>query len=135
MRRYSEAVKTDVRRRMSPPHRDTQGITCKRVLPDNGSAYRIKPWREACTALGLTPKRTRPYTPRTNGKEEGSSRPCWLNGPTPCLSKPQANGTGDYRAICRSTTAAGATWPWRAALPISSSDCYGLQNDLVRKHS
>ena len=42
----------------------------KRILSDNGSAYRSKPWREACAALGLTPKRTRPYTPRTNGKTE-----------------------------------------------------------------
>ena len=49
---------------------DGQGISCKRVLSDNGSAYRSKPWREACSALGLTPKRTRPYTPRTNGKAE-----------------------------------------------------------------
>jgi transposase InsO family protein len=40
------------------------------VLSDNGSAYRSRPWREACSALGLTPKRTRPYTPRTNGKAE-----------------------------------------------------------------
>ncbi|QNI64110.1 DDE-type integrase/transposase/recombinase [Synechococcus sp. A15-44] len=49
---------------------DTQGMTCKRVLSDNGSAFRSKPWREACIALSLTPKRTRPYTPRTNGKAE-----------------------------------------------------------------
>jgi len=49
---------------------DSQGIRCKRVLSDNGSAYRSRPWREACSALGLTPKRTRPYTPRTNGKAE-----------------------------------------------------------------
>jgi transposase InsO family protein len=47
-----------------------KGISCRRVLSDNGSAYRSKPWREACSALGLTPKRTRPYTPRTNGKAE-----------------------------------------------------------------
>ena len=49
---------------------DGQGISCKRVLSDNGSAYRSRPWREACSVLGLTPKRTRPYTPRTNGKAE-----------------------------------------------------------------
>jgi len=47
-----------------------QGIECRRVLSDNGSAYRSKPWRQACEALGLTAKRTRPYTPRTNGKAE-----------------------------------------------------------------
>jgi transposase InsO family protein len=40
------------------------------VLSDNGSAYRCKPWRQACEALGLSAKRTRPYTPRTNGKAE-----------------------------------------------------------------
>ena len=49
---------------------DSQGISCKRVLSDNDSAYRSRPWREACAALGLTPKRTKPYTPRTNGKAE-----------------------------------------------------------------
>jgi len=122
---------------------DTQGITCKRVLSDNGSAFRSKPWREACIALSLTPKRTRPYTPRTNGKAEryglrptaSTSRPCWLNGLTPCHSRPQGNGTSGCRAIWRSITAAGATWPWRAALPFSSSAGYGLLNDLVRKHS
>jgi transposase InsO family protein len=47
-----------------------QGIECRRVLSDNGSAYRSKPWRQACEALGLSAKRTRPYTPRTNGKAE-----------------------------------------------------------------
>jgi transposase InsO family protein len=37
-------------------------------LSDNGSAYRCKPCLQACGALGLTAKRTRPHTPRTNGK-------------------------------------------------------------------
>ena len=40
------------------------------MLSDSGSAYRSKPWREASKALGLTPKRTRHYTLRTNGKAE-----------------------------------------------------------------
>jgi transposase InsO family protein len=39
------------------------------VLSDNCSVYRYKPWRQACEALGKTAKRTRPSTPRTNGKE------------------------------------------------------------------
>ena len=47
-----------------------QGISCRRVLSDDGSAYLSKARREACAALGLIPKRTRPYTPRTNGKAE-----------------------------------------------------------------
>jgi hypothetical protein len=47
-----------------------QGITCRRVLSDNGSSYRSGEWRKACSALDLKPIRTRPYTPRTNGKAE-----------------------------------------------------------------
>ncbi|MEV5004027.1 IS481 family transposase, partial [Nocardioides sp. LML1-1-1.1] len=45
-------------------------VTVERVLTDNGSAYRSHAWREACAALGVTPKRTRPYRPQTNGKIE-----------------------------------------------------------------
>jgi transposase len=47
-----------------------QGITCRRILSDNGSAYRSGEWRKACKALDLNPIRTKPYTPRTNGKAE-----------------------------------------------------------------
>lgn len=45
-------------------------ITVCRVLSDNGSAYRSFAWRDACAELGITPKRTRPYRPQTNGKIE-----------------------------------------------------------------
>jgi transposase InsO family protein len=47
-----------------------RGVTVERVLSDNGSAYRSYAWRDACTALRITPKRTRPYRPQTNGKIE-----------------------------------------------------------------
>jgi transposase InsO family protein len=47
-----------------------RGVTVERVLSDNGSCYRSYAWRDACTALGITPKRTRPYRPQTNGKIE-----------------------------------------------------------------
>jgi transposase InsO family protein len=46
-----------------------QGITCHRILRDNGSAYRSREWRKACS-LDLKPIRISPYTPRTNGKAE-----------------------------------------------------------------
>ncbi|MCC6433731.1 MAG: IS481 family transposase [Acidimicrobiales bacterium] len=46
------------------------GVTVERVLSDNGSAYRSYAWRDACAALEITPKRTRPYRPQTNGKIE-----------------------------------------------------------------
>ena len=49
-----------------------QGIECRRVLSDNGSAYKSHGWRKACQAMGLKVKKTRLYTPRTNGKVERS---------------------------------------------------------------
>jgi len=47
-----------------------RGITCHRVLTDNGSGYLSRVFRAGCAALGLRHRRTRPYTPRTNGKAE-----------------------------------------------------------------
>lgn len=47
-----------------------RGVTVERVLSDNGSAYRSFAWRDTCAALNITPKRTRPYRPQTNGKIE-----------------------------------------------------------------
>jgi transposase InsO family protein len=49
---------------------NAKGITCRRILSDNGSAYRSGEWRKAFQALDLHPIRTKPYTPRTNGKAE-----------------------------------------------------------------
>jgi transposase InsO family protein len=46
------------------------GITVERIMTDNGSAYRSHDFRRACAAAGLRHLRTKPYTPRTNGKAE-----------------------------------------------------------------
>jgi transposase InsO family protein len=46
------------------------GITVTRVMTDNGSCYKSNAFRSACKALGLKHIRTRPYTPKTNGKAE-----------------------------------------------------------------
>ena len=39
-------------------------------MTDNGSCYKSRAFRAACKAAGLKHIRTRPYTPRTNGKAE-----------------------------------------------------------------
>jgi len=39
-------------------------------MTDNGSAYRSKLFAKTISQAGLRHVRTRPYTPRTNGKAE-----------------------------------------------------------------
>jgi transposase InsO family protein len=46
------------------------GVTIERVLSDNGSAYISHLWAQTCAELAITPKRTRPRRPQTNGKIE-----------------------------------------------------------------
>ena len=46
------------------------GVTVTRVMTDNGSCYRSGAFRKACADLGLKHIRTKPYTPKTNGKAE-----------------------------------------------------------------
>jgi transposase InsO family protein len=47
-----------------------QGVECRQVMSANGPAYLSRSFAKACSALGLKHIRTRPYTPRTNGKAE-----------------------------------------------------------------
>lgn len=47
-----------------------RGVTIRRVMSDNGNGYVAKLFRATCEQLQLRHLRTRPYTPRTNGKAE-----------------------------------------------------------------
>jgi len=46
------------------------GVKVERVMTDNGSCYKSFAFRAACNRLGLRHIRTKPYTPKTNGKVE-----------------------------------------------------------------
>lgn len=46
------------------------GVCFERVLTDNGACYRSRGFRRLIRRLGMRHLRTRPYTPRTNGKAE-----------------------------------------------------------------
>jgi transposase InsO family protein len=46
------------------------GVTVRRLLTDNGSAFRSKAFVAACRELGIAKRYTRPYRPQTNGKAE-----------------------------------------------------------------
>jgi transposase InsO family protein len=46
------------------------GIGIRALLTDNGSSYRSRQFRQACQQMAIEHRRTKPYTPRTNGKAE-----------------------------------------------------------------
>ncbi len=45
-------------------------LKVERVMTDNGSCYKSFAFRRLCKRLGLKHIRTKPYTPKTNGKAE-----------------------------------------------------------------
>jgi transposase InsO family protein len=49
---------------------ESLGVTVARVMTDNGACYKAFDFRNACRDLGLRHVRTKPYTPKTNGKAE-----------------------------------------------------------------
>ena len=49
---------------------ESLGIKVERVMTDNGSCYKSFAFRRLCKRLGLKHIRTKPYTPKTNGKAE-----------------------------------------------------------------
>jgi transposase InsO family protein len=46
------------------------GVPIDHVMTDNGTGYRSKVFVQACVEMGIKHVRTRPYTPKTNGKVE-----------------------------------------------------------------
>lgn len=69
----------------SVAHYKALGVTIKRLLTDNGSAYRSKLFARTCRALGIKHTFTKPYRPQTNGKAERFIQTClreWAYGRT-----------------------------------------------------
>ena len=64
-------------------HYKALGVTVKRLLTDNGSAYRSQLFARTCQALGIKHTFTKPYRPQTNGKAERFIQTClreWAYG-------------------------------------------------------
>jgi transposase InsO family protein len=55
---------------------EAQGVKIQRVMTDNGPPYVSFAFRDTCRELGIRHLRTRPYTPRTNGKAERFIQTC-----------------------------------------------------------
>jgi transposase InsO family protein len=52
------------------------GVKVERVMTDNGPCYKSFAFRNLCKRLGLKHIRTKPYTPKTNGKAERFIQTC-----------------------------------------------------------
>jgi transposase InsO family protein len=64
-------------------HYKALGVTIKRLMTDNGPAYRSQLFARACQALGIKHTFTRHYRPQTNGKAERFIQTClreWAYG-------------------------------------------------------
>jgi transposase InsO family protein len=48
----------------------TLGVRIERILTDNGACYRSHKFARCCRRLGIKHRRTKPYSPQTNGKAE-----------------------------------------------------------------
>jgi transposase InsO family protein len=57
-------------------HFRERGVRIQRVMTDNGGAYISCSFRDACKRLRIRHLRTKPYTPRTNGKAERFIQTC-----------------------------------------------------------
>ncbi len=66
-------------------HYAALGVQIKRLITDNGPAYRSVLFNKTCQALGIKHTFTRPYRPQTNGKAERFIQTClreWAYGRT-----------------------------------------------------
>jgi transposase InsO family protein len=64
-------------------HYKALGVTIKRLITDNGPAYRSQLFARTCQALGIKHTFTRHYRPQTNGKAERFIQTClreWAYG-------------------------------------------------------
>ena len=95
------------------------GVSVERVMTDNGSAYRSALFREAVAEAGAKHVRTRPYTPRTNGKAERfiqTSLREWAYAHPYASSAQRAQAVGpwtDAYNLLRPHAGIGGLTPWQ----------------------
>jgi transposase InsO family protein len=108
------------------------GVNVARVMTDNGSCYKSFAFRDACKQLRLKHIRTRPHTPKTNGKAERFIQTAlreWAYAQAYPLSDRRANELPIWLHRCNWHRPHGGT---KYQTPIST---LGLSEDnLLRLH-
>lgn len=104
------------------------GIRVERVMTDNGSAYCSKLFAQSLVNAGIRHVRTRPYTPRTNGKAERfiqTSLREWAYA-RPYLSSAQRNHAigpwTDAYNLTRPHAGIGGISPWQRLNNLLGND-------------
>lgn len=107
---------------------DRHGVTVERVMTDNGSAYRSKLFAKTLKAAGARHIRTRPYTPRTNGKAERfiqTSLREWAYAKAYASSAERAQAIGhwtDTYNLNRPHAGIGGLTPWQRVNNLLGND-------------
>ena len=104
------------------------GVAVERVMTDNGAAYRSKLFARTLRQAGVRHIRTRPYTPRTNGKAERfiqTSLREWAYGRAYASSDERAQAIGpwtDSYNLHRPHTGIGGLTPWQRVNNLLGND-------------
>jgi hypothetical protein len=108
-----------------------QGVECWQLMSDNSPACVSRSFGKACRPLGIEHIRTRPYTPRTNGKTERFIQTLW---PMEWSSRTTASETSGCPVTCRSITVSGSTQPAAAGqLSSALTSCSADQRGETRQ--
>jgi transposase InsO family protein len=105
-----------------------QGVSVQRVMTDNGSAYRSKLFAKALAQAQARHVRTRPYTPRTNGKAERfiqTSLREWAYAKPYACSDERAAAIGpwtDTYNLSRPHAGIGGLTPWQRVTNLLGND-------------
>jgi transposase InsO family protein len=90
------------------------------LLTERGSCFTAEGFEKLCRGLGVEHRRTRPYTPRTNGTAERFNGRVQREVLGVTVAPATATSSGCWWASARPTTPA-ASAPWAAARPSRSS--------------
>ena len=100
---------------------DGQGVECRQVMSDNGSAYISKAFDVPAASSSSSTFAPGPTRHAPTARPSCLSRTSARNGPMRCRSRTPRSGTPGYPVISRSITGSGSTQPSAGAHPSSDS--------------